>query len=366
MKVAFITDIHAHAFNDFSKNVVCSWNNDQKRFIPDESGDLVLNSRLFNILSGLCDVRDYCVDNEIKYVLNGGDTFHRRTTIDVTTFNATYKVLESFKDCGIEQVIISGNHDNAINADFSPSSVETFKNFATVFTDLGTYELPDGTVIACIPWIKEKKRALDFMKKHQSRDSIMMAHLGVSGASLGSGYIMSDDYSLSELKPDKWHYVLLGHYHKPQMLTDNCLYGGSLLQNDFGDEGDYHGFFVIDTSKRWDIEMIALEKYPVFKTLQAVTIDDYSKESIQANYVRVQALAKDIDKVQEALGEVSDVRIDVEKDYTKDARSDISVTMTYDDIVSTYVKETNENGDIDNASLIKIGTEILRKVGGKI
>jgi DNA repair exonuclease SbcCD nuclease subunit len=365
MKIAFITDIHAHAFNDYSRNVSCYWDEKFKRFTESDDGDIILNSRLLNILNGLCDVRDYCVDNEIEYVLNGGDTFHRRTTIDVTTFNSTYKVLESFKECGIEQVIISGNHDNAINADNSPSSVETFRNFATVFTDLGTYELPDGTVVACVPWLKEKKRALQFMKENQSHSNILMAHLGVSGASLGSGYIMSDDYSLSELKPDKWHYVLLGHYHKPQMLTDTCLYGGSLLQNDFGDEGDYHGFFVIDTSKRWDIEMIPLE-YPVFKTLYPDTIDDYDKDSIKHNFIRVQTTAKDVDKVQDSLGDISDVRIDVEKDYTKEARSDISVTMTYDDIVKTYVEETNASEDCDNDTLIRTGVEILRKVGGKL
>ena len=62
MKIAFITDVHAYAFNDFSKNITCEWNEDEKRYVETENGDIVLNSRLFNILSGLSDVRDYCVN----------------------------------------------------------------------------------------------------------------------------------------------------------------------------------------------------------------------------------------------------------------------------------------------------------------
>ena len=274
MKIAFITDIHSYAFNDFSKDVVCEWNDERKRYVETENGDMVLNSRLFNILSGLADVRDYCVENDINLVLNGGDTFHKRSTIDVTTFNCTYRVLESYRQCGIRQVIISGNHDNAINADNSPSSIETFKTFADVATTpMLVQHIKDNEFvnILCLPWMKSKKNSLDLIDKGIDifkGDGILLAHLGVSGASLGSGYVMSDDYQIGELKPNKWKYVLLGHYHKPQLLHDNVIYGGSPLQNDFGDEGDAHGFWVIDTQKRYDMELIPLH-YPQFLTINS-------------------------------------------------------------------------------------------------
>lgn len=369
MKIAFVTDIHAYAFNDFSSNINCYWNEETKRYTQSESGDLVLNSRLFNILSGLCDMRDFCVRQGISVVINGGDTYHKRSILDVVTFNCTHKVLESFKDAGIRQIIISGNHDDAINADNSPSSVETFKSFADVVTEPEVIEIEyygEFVNICCLPWMKTKQKSLEFIDeclKDKNSTNVLVAHLGVSGASLGSGYIMSDDYSLSELKPDKWKYVLLGHYHAPQCLHENTIYGGSPLQNDFGDEGSPHGFWVVDTSKRWDMEMFHLE-YPEFVTLTADEVKSYPKDLLEYNYIRVQATAKDVEKVQNELGESSDVRIEIEKDYTKNVRSNINVTMTQEEIVKTYVTEAHNNDEsLPVDALIKKGTEIIRKVG---
>lgn len=370
MKIAFITDVHSYAFNDFSRDVKCKW--DGFRFVESDDGDLTLNSRFFNILSGLADVRDYCVEHGIKVVLNGGDVFHKRATLDVTTFNCTYKVLETYKQAGIRLIIISGNHDNAINADNSPSSVETFKTFADVITSPLVVPIIDEDSgehirICCLPWMKNKASSLEFIDEcltHKHCDNILLAHLGLSGASLGSGYVMSDDYSLSELKPNKWKYILLGHYHKPQILHENTIYGGSPLQNDFGDEGDHHGFWVIDTSKRWDMELIHLP-YPEFLTLTSDNIKDYSSEELGFHYVRVQTTAKDVDKVQKELEEVGEVRIEIEKDYVKNTRSDISVTMTHEDIIKTYVEESDSDSiSADKKSLIDKGLEVVRKVGG--
>lgn len=373
MRLAFISDVHAYAFNDFSKNVNCRWDGDLNRFVEAGEGlvELTLNSRLFNILNGLCDVRDYCVDNNIRLVLNGGDVFHKRSTLDVTTFNCTYKVLESYKNVGIDQIIISGNHDNAINSDNSPSSIETFSNFATVITSpsvvpVWDLETRDVINVCCVPWTKTKHIAIEFMKDCMSTvegKNILLAHLGLSGASLGSGYVMSDDYSLSELQPNKWKYVLLGHYHKPQVLYENTIYGGSPLQGDFGDEGDHHGFWVIDTSKRWDMELIHLP-YPEFITLNSDTIKNYSDAELESNYIRVQTTVKDVDKIQKELEDLGEVRIEIEKEYVKNTRSSINVTMTQEDVIRTYIAESKSDESLDESLLLNKGLEILRKVSG--
>lgn len=365
MKIAFITDVHAYAFNDFSRSIKCRWNFDSQRYAESEDGELVLNSRLFNILSALCDTRDYCKNHNIKVLINGGDTFHKRNTLDVTTFNCVYRVLETFKDCFDTHIIISGNHDNAINADNSPSSVEVFKNFASVVTSpvtIPVFDSGDETKICCVPWTKDKKKSIEFIQENVSKQSILVAHLGVSGASLGSGYVMSDDYSLGELKVDKWKYVLLGHFHQPQVLHENTIYGGSLLQNDFGDEGTPHGFWIIDTSKRYDMEFISLD-YPQFTTITSDNLDDYSEEYINNNYVRVQTTSKDVDKVQDKLKDVSDVRVEIEKEYSKNTRSDISVTMSHEEVIRTYVDEAAKQSELMTEPLINKGLEVIRKVG---
>ena len=360
MKIACIGDIHSHEFNEFSRNLNCKWSESHGRYVESEDGELVLNSRLFNILSGLCDMRDYCSANDIKLVLNGGDTFNSRANLDVTTFNCTHRVLESFHREGIVQFIISGNHDNAINADNSPSSIETFKSFARVFTSPEVTEY-SGLKLCMLPWTKNKESALKFINENCNKDSILLAHLGVSGATLGSSYVMSDDYSLCDLKPDKWKYVILGHYHHPQILHENTIYTGSPLHNDFGDTGA-HGFWVIDTSKRWDMELIPLD-YPEFKTLSTEELKEYPKDKLEKNFIRVQAKAKDVEDIQEELESIPDVRINIEKEYTKDVRSDINVSMSQEEILKTYVSESApENADY--SLLINKGIEIMKRAGG--
>lgn len=363
MKFAFVSDIHAHAFGDFSKDVQCEWDEDKERYIEQENGSIVLKSRLYNILSGLCDMRDYCILNHIELVVNGGDTFHRRSILDVTTFNCVHKVLFSFYLHKIKQIILSGNHDNASNSDNTQSSIETFSSFAQVLVKPECIPITHGDEhirLCCLPWTKSKTSSIDFINtclKSKDATNILVAHLGISGASLGSGYIMSDDYTLSELKADKWKYVLLGHYHHPQVLYENTIYAGSPLQNDFGDYGQ-HGFWIVDTSRRWDLQLVPLN-YPQFLTIPSDSLKNYTEEELEFNYIRIQTTTKNIEEVQKKVEKIGDVRIEVEKEYVKNVRSDISVSMKQEDIIKSYVKENNK--ELDSKLLIKRGLEIMQK-----
>ena len=375
MKFVFYTDVHAHQFNDFSRNIQCKWDGELLEYVESDNGDIIINSRLFNILKALTDVRDFCVANNIKLVLNGGDTFHRRSILDVTTFNCVYRVLESYQSFGIRQIILSGNHDNVTNSDNSPSSVETFKTFADIITEPTIVPYFDRDAeedeedyehlrFCCLPWMKDRKTSLEFIDgclNAKRVTNILVGHLGLSGAALGSSYVMSDDYSLKDLKVDKWKYVLLGHYHHPQVLNENTIYGGSLLANNFGDVGP-HGFWVIDTQKQWDLTMYELP-YPQFLTLTPETVKNYTKQELEFNYVRVQTPAKDVDKVSKDLEDVGEVRLEIEKDYEHEKRSDISVTMSQEQILRTYVGERCDSEELAK-KIIDKGIEIMGKVNG--
>ena len=165
MKFAFMTDIHAFAFNDFSKKVQCKWDFDLGRYVKSDEGAVFLNSRLLNILNAICDVRDYCYKNDIHLVLNGGDTFHRRNIIDVTTFNCVYKVLNTFGDYDIDQIIIAGNHDEASNALITDTSVDTFLSNDIYVSSVPEVMLKpsDGVAICCVPWYKDRKYVNKFI-----------------------------------------------------------------------------------------------------------------------------------------------------------------------------------------------------------
>lgn len=378
MKIAVIGDIHCHNWKDFSKTVNVHWDSSIGRYKESQECDdfdIPMNSRLLNILNGLGDVRDYCVNNSIKLVLFAGDLFHSRGSVETTVYNATYKIFETFYQSGIEVIMISGNHDQPMSMVYSESSLYPFNRLNQVILKPKMVTYSDGSEllnIICIPYSKDKKMNMDALHSmletsDDNASKILLAHVGISGGLVGSGnFVMSDEYNLNELKATKFKYCIFGHYHKPQVLEYNSIYAGSLLQNTFNDEGDKHGFWVIDTNKRWDMELIPLD-YPEFITIKG---KDYDRSVINGNYVRIQANSSDMEDIMsdiesnDAGVECSSIRMELEKDYTGSSRSDISIVMSTEDILKTYVRENNNTGLLDE-ELIKRGLSIYNSVANR-
>lgn len=370
MKFVAIGDIHLYPYNDFSHKIQCSW--DGKRYVEDTNGFISMNSRLFNILSALCDVREFCIQNKIDLIVNAGDTFHKRGIIDVETFNYACRVFESIWEAGITVLTISGNHDQATASKHPESSVYAFKEYMEVFEKPEVFEYDESNYFVMVPWTKDKKTVMKFIDnvvshKKPGKNYILVAHLGISGGLIGSGnYVMSDEYNLRELKTPKFRSCIFGHYHKPQILSENSIYTGSLLQNNFNDEGDTHGFWVVNTQRRWDLEMYPLF-YPEFITLNSDTIKTTPEDVIQDNYTRIQIKAKDAKEVLKSVDD-KDVRLEIEREYNKSDRSAISISMSQKQLVETYVSEnrTNIPDSISDERLIEKGLMIIQKVGEQI
>ncbi len=389
MKLVATGDWHIHNFTDFSESILTIWDNNLLRYTKvDENSEHFENakemsSRLLNILNGLCDMRDYCVHNDIQNVLMAGDCFHKRGTIEVTVFNYTYKILESFQECGIITHILAGNHDQVDASQQPVSSVHGFKEIANVIESPELVVVDDVEIVA-IPYSKDKEFVLNSMKslrancKHPE-SSILMAHLGVTGGTVGSGmYSMKDEYTLKELMSSKFKYVVLGHYHQPQFLDYNAIYSGTPVQNSFSDElkGDdgYNGFFVIDTDKRYDITFVPIIAPRFITVNSAKELSKLDPEFLKNNYVRIKSSAKDIDEIQGVLedlvGEDSQtlsIRMELEKEYAKEHRSDIGVSQSFEETIETYASENFGIDEEGYPELLGKGLEILSKamVGGK-
>ena len=381
MKVIATADWHIHEFSDFSKMVSVVWSNQRKRFVElDVPEAKPMNSRLLNILNGLCDMRDYAEQHNITQIINAGDVFHKRGSISVTAFNAVHTVLESFYRLGISMYIIAGNHDQ-VDSSISPeTSIHTFKDIANIIEKPQIMSLAQGldTVdLVLLPYSKDKKFVMDSLhdlkSQVDSKESILVAHLGINGGTVGSGmYMMSDEYTLQDLTFNKWKFVVLGHYHQPQRLAHNIIYAGTPVQNTFNDElpddyegGGYNGFFVLDTSidnsEDKAIEFVPI-KAPRYKTVQSV--DDMSKYSSDT-YFRVKTSSQDVEQTMTQVEEMPNVRVEIEKEYEAISRSSIGLCDTLEEAVRKYAQE-NYHGD--NPDILNMGLKILHNVntGGGI
>lgn len=231
--------------------------------------------------------------------------------------------------------------------------------------------------VVAIPYSKDKNFILSSIKSFRekctdSKSAILLTHLGISGGVTGSGmYVMSDEYNLKELSPELWKYIVLGHYHRPQLLCNNTFYCGTPVQNSFNDEvkegNGYNGFFIIDTSKRYDIEFVPLIA-PRFVTVSSVEdLEGFTQDFLENNYVRVKTKAENVEEVKELLGQfgkeeaLNEVRLELEKSYITEARSDINVSMSFEDTIKTYVAEKCPD-DVKKLKIENLGLEILSEV----
>ena len=355
MKIACTADWHIHQFKEFAKPLQVYWSHSTQRFVPYKDGK-EMNSRLFNILDGLCDIRDYCVHNNIKIVLNAGDTFHKRGTINVETFNAAYAVIESFQKSGISLYSLAGNHDQVDSSDIPETSIHTLRLIQHVIEQPTKIAYENFPMVA-IPYSANKDFVLhtlnEYLQRVDSHNAILMMHCGVSGAVVGSGmYSMTDEYTLEDLHYDEWKYVVLGHYHRPQLLADNTFYCGTPVQESFNDEiigeDGYNGFYVIDTDDT-NVQFVPIHK-PRF-----ITVTDVN-DMVEGNYYRFQVGMSDWENLEESTKEIvqKSAKVEITKDYSTESRSSVGIA---DDLVTAVQKYSKEQHlDTDTALL---GLQIL-------
>src|SRR5690606_6034384 len=172
---------------------------------------------------------------------------------------------------------------------------------------------------------------------------ILLGHLGVDGGFVGKGsYAMADVFSVDDLRPDLFKYVLLGHYHRKQMLNDlpHVMYVGAPIQHSFNDEGEDKGFVVIDTEKEDSIEFIPIPN-PKFLTVTKDNIHALVMDEILENgdYLRIQSREKDLESVLLKIPKGVQYKVELLRDYVENTRVDVKIGMSEEEVVKKYAEE---------------------------
>lgn len=351
VKMLAFGDLHGHIYREFN-----------------HSSDLTGSTRLDSIISVLRQMKVYCTVNKIKHVLFAGDLYHTRGRVSTVVYNAIYDEIKSFTEEGIEVLMIPGNHDDTDNSDLPKHSLHTFKDIEgiTVVDTLKVVEF-GGQKIACCRYSKNTEMIMDFINGINEKDDVtLLGHLGISGAFVGKGsYPMQDAFSLEDLRPDYFKFIILGHFHKKQYLGGDkrFLYTGSPLQHSFNDEGATCGFHVIDFIK--EDTMFIKSDAPEFVTL------DYGNLAIRNNFeelmfehydygdfVRIIMDEKDL-PVLETIEHKPQYKLVLTKSYEEQLRIDVRVGMSEEEVVTKYAEE-------HNPAMLKIGLEILAEVKSRV
>ncbi len=322
--IVFITDVHNHLFTDFSLP--------DKEYTYDRFKEKIKAQEL--VLKKAQETNSILV--------MGGDLFHRRASVDTRVFNHVFKLFAKYPS--VPCIFVRGNHDSVTNSLYTASSLDTFVSLRNIVV-VSTPEVlsTDLLTFSCLPYGEEIEDMKNFLHEavttiDPNKANYLIAHIGVDGSSTGKySHILSGAFSIGDLSPSKYDAVLLGHYHKRQFIgdTQNVLYGGNPLQDSFLDEGQDKGYHIIE-GNTINFHAILQKKF--------ITVDaeDIPEDSILANnYVQIKGTPSQVvavKRLQETTG-LTNIRVTVQKDYTKELRSNISAESTPVEVVREFTKE---------------------------
>ncbi len=339
-KYLVFSDLHLHNWSDFSH--------------PD---GITGNSRLTNQINAFKDMMSVA-RSDGRIVLFLGDLFHQRGRVATNVFNSAMDVLSSFKD--VPMYAIEGNHDNVSNSINSDSSLEPFSVLPN-FHLIKTYEklnIGEDSIVF-VSYGEEYSELKEFISSNSA--TLLLGHLGVEG-SMGAGKSKLDGaFSVGDLNYSNYDLVLLGHYHKRQNLNNNSLYVGNPVSQDFGDDGQFKGYYTFDTDKGKVLEKTlkfsALD-YPRFIKITEENFEstDEIEKLSENNFIRV-ILPENVIKKSSILDEdiPDNIRLEKKVEMTSDVRIGIDLNSDIVSIVKKWSKEFQPNN-------VDIITDQIKKV----
>jgi len=285
MKILHTADLHLGVR---FKNVIPRPKYDNYQAIDLEM--FVNNKTLLNLEKAV----KYAVDRKVDVFIIAGDIFE---TIDASLEYHTEFIrrLMPLVDNGIKTLVIGGNHDYirsfrrrvslALLEDLGYKEI-IFKSRVDIKNDFKMdrpleVDLKDGKIgIILLPYFWTLKREYSkYVKKYiesmlNKVDNvdlkILVAHLDALGARyreddfIGS-YRIIEKVPLSNLHPEKFDYIALGHIHMPQKVGyHHVWYSGSLNRLNFGECNHEKAFILVDLGRDIKVNKISVDPVKMY------------------------------------------------------------------------------------------------------
>ena len=240
------SDAHVHSFNY------------KKSRVPFSKARGLFNSRLIDTVKAMWQMAEYAVDNKIGLVWFCGDMFHTRKAVYNDEINLVYDCLLWMSTHGIQIHMIPGNHDYG-DRDGNWNSIQPFdaiKNVTVNSNDVDvdiiqTRSGPDIRLVS-VPYTDNPKIAKSRLEQAKNiaesfdddKPQILLAHLGMQGAKVGSDYVLVSDGDISadDVPYKSFTACFFGHFHEHQKLFPNGWFVGALTQHNWSDTGGKRGF----------------------------------------------------------------------------------------------------------------------------
>jgi DNA repair exonuclease SbcCD nuclease subunit len=341
------------------------------------------NSRLLESCAVINQMREYADNHRIETVLFGGDLFHTRDAVSTDAFNLTLDELTKLL-WGRTSFFLVGNHD-AFDREGKVHSLEVLKhlrgaldltvldwNCKTNYIDVCSSHAY-GYKLCFVPHTENRQLAVDTIKSVSALEGpkLLVAHLGMQGAKVGSDYVLVNDGDLSvdDVPYNEFVGCLFGHYHQHQQLFKNGWYIGASHQHTWGDVNTKRGFLHVRVYvDHIDFDFIESEA-PRFIAVRDVDLADTlirEKDFVKV-FTERKLTDREITKVRdEAKAENCEV-VYVPPEIKLKAVELNEQHLTPSAMVETWVKANEEwltehLPGVEQADLVEYGKTILAKV----
>jgi len=189
--------------------------------------------------------------NSLIYL--AGDIVHTKTDISPELVQVVSEFLNKLANIR-PTVVIAGNHDaNLNNSSRLDSLTPIIDNLANenlfYLRDSGIYSIADVDFI--VYSVLGDSENWPSAKDSKSKNRIGVFHGAVNNSKTDAGYTVRDE-NLPLKTFDGCHMVMLGDIHKYQFLNkaETIAYAGSLIQQNFGESFENHGYVIWDVATR--------------------------------------------------------------------------------------------------------------------
>ena len=189
----------------------------------------------------------YLEENGIKTVIDMGDTFDNRRSIDLWALEwAKENYYDRLQQMGVTVHTIVGNHTAYYKNTNSVNSVDLLlKQYENVkvYSEATEVKL-DKLKVLFIPWINQENEETTFKLIQDTSCKCAMGHLELNGFRAHRGHVMEDGMEIQLF--DKFELVFSGHYHT-RSNNGKIFYLGNPYEMFWNDVNDTRGFHTFDT-----------------------------------------------------------------------------------------------------------------------
>tara|TARA_B100000287_G_scaffold434878_1_gene500765 strand:+ start:3794 stop:4825 length:1032 start_codon:yes stop_codon:yes gene_type:complete len=222
--------------------------------------------------------------NKITTLLDLGDTFDNRKSIDFVTLNWARKYYDTLRAMDITVHTLVGNHTAYYkNTNELNTLALLLQDYDNVYCYDDAIDLDiGGTSILFVPWICAENYDKSLKTIRNSTSKVAMGHLELSGYLARPGFVY--EHGMDAGIFSHFDLVLSGHFHH-KSSKGNIKYLGNPYQIYWNDYGDPRGFHSFDT-ETFKLKFIK-NPYEIFSKVYWNDDTEIESKNYKGQYVKV-------------------------------------------------------------------------------